>query len=233
MAFKSLLLGLAAVQAVTAHFAVVYPEWRADTLAEENEDKYSQWDYPCGGVPYKAGNITNWPLAGGALQLELHHPWTYLFVNLGLGANTTNFNISLTPDLVNVTGKGTLCIDKLSIPDDSSIKEGTLASIQVVTSGESGSALYNCADIRFTKNATGPSNCSTSDGMEMHTIKEDDDEHDHDNGTDSSSQDGAAGGNSSAPADKKNAAAGLMGSDKSVLATVVGLAVAFSLGLGL
>jgi hypothetical protein len=256
MALKSLLLGLAAVQAVTAHFAVVYPEWRADTLAEENEDKYSQWDYPCtsrlshliplfllthankcisskgGGVPYKAGNITNWPLGGGALQLELHHPWTYLFVNLGLGANATNFNISLTPDLVNVTGKGTLCIDKLAVPDDS-IKEGTLASIQVVTSGESGSALYNCADIRFTKNATGPSNCSTSDGLEMHTIKEDDDEdHDHDNSTDSSSQDGASG-NGSAPADKKNAAAGLMGSDKSVLATVVGLAVAFSLGLGL
>ncbi|KAL7807771.1 hypothetical protein V8C44DRAFT_337046 [Trichoderma aethiopicum] len=233
MALKSLLLGLAAVQAVTAHFALVYPEWRADTLAEENEDKYSQWDYPCGGVPYKAGNITNWPLSGGALQLELHHPWTYLFVNLGLGANATNFNISLTPDLVNVTGKGTLCIDKLPVSLDAAaggadIKEGTLASIQVVTSGESGNALYNCADIRFTKNATGPSNCSTSEGLEMHTIKEDD--NDNDNGTDS--KDGGASGNSSAPADKKNAA-GLMGSDTSVLATVVGLAVAFSLGLGL
>ncbi|TFB02789.1 Uncharacterized protein CCMA1212_004993 [Trichoderma ghanense] len=265
MALKSLLLGLAAIQAVTAHFAIEYPEWRADTLAEENEDKYSQWDYPCtssphshppssplhephhhnanantkkifhitgGGVPYKAGNITNWPLSGGALQLELHHPWTYLFVNLGLGANTTNFNISLTPSLVNVTGKGTLCIDKLALPSldaGADIKEGTLASIQVVTSGESGSALYNCADIRFTKNATGPSNCSTSEGLEMHTVTEED-ENDNDNGTDSSK--GGDSGNSSAPADKKNAA-GLMGSDKSVLATVVGLAVAFSLGLGL
>lgn len=152
-------------------------------------------------------------------------------MNLGLGANATNFNISLTPDLVNVTGKGTLCIDKLPVALDAAgadIKEGTLASIQVVTSGESGSALYNCADIRFTKNATGPNNCSTSEGLEMHTIKEDD--NDNDNGTDS--KDGGASGNSSAPADKKNAA-GLMGSDKSVLATVVGLAVAFSLGLGL
>ncbi len=47
MAFKTLLLGLAATQAVTAHFSVVYPEWRADTLSEKNMDKYSQWDYPC------------------------------------------------------------------------------------------------------------------------------------------------------------------------------------------
>ncbi|KAL6877122.1 hypothetical protein J3F83DRAFT_728197 [Trichoderma novae-zelandiae] len=232
MALKSLLLGLAAVQAVSAHFAVVYPEWRADTLAEENEDKYSQWDYPCGGVPYKAGNITNWPLSGGSLQLELHHPWTYLFVNLGLGANSTNFNISLTPDLVNVTGKGTLCIDQLPVPAAAAVKEGTLASLQVVTSGASGSALYNCADIRFVKNATGPGNCSTTDGLEVRTITGDDGEHDHDNGT-GSSQDGAGeGGNGSAPADKKNAA-GFMGSDKSVLATVVGMAVVFSLGLGI
>ncbi|EHK19093.1 uncharacterized protein TRIVIDRAFT_50670 [Trichoderma virens Gv29-8] len=220
MAFKSLLLGLAAVQSVTAHFGVVYPEWRADTLAAENEDKYSQWNYPCGGVPYKAGNITNWPIGGGGVELDLHHPWTYLFINLGLGANTTNFNISLTPELTNVTGKGTLCIDKLPVPLDS-IADGTLASIQFVTSGESGSALYNCADIRFTKNATGLSNCSTSDGLVMHTIKDE-----QQNGT-QPSQDGASG-----TEDKKNAA-GILGTDKTVLATVVGLAVAFSLGLGI
>ncbi|KAL7929442.1 hypothetical protein V8C35DRAFT_197080 [Trichoderma chlorosporum] len=224
MAFKSLLLGLAAAHAVTAHFSVVYPEWRADTLSEANEDKYSQWNYPCGGVPYKAGNITNWPLAGGAVQLELHHPWTYLFINLGLGANTTNFNISLTPDLVNVTGKGTLCIDKLPVSLDD-IADGTLASVQFVTSGESGNALYNCADIRFTKNATGPSNCSTSDGMVVRTIKDQ-----QDNGTETP-QDGATGGNNTGTENKKNAA-GILSSDKTALVTVAGLAVAFSLGLG-
>lgn len=171
-----------------------------------------------GGVPYKAGNITNWPLEGGSIELELHHPWTYLFINLGLGANTTNFNISLTPDLLNVTGKGTLCIDKLPVTLDN-IANGTLASIQVVTSGDSGSALYNCADIRFTTSAAGLSNCSTSDGMVVHTVKEQ-----QENGT---SQDGATD-----TEDKKNSA-GLLGTDKTVLTTVVGLAVAFSLGLGI
>lgn len=47
MALKSILLALAASQAVNAHFKLAYPEWRADTLAAENEDKYSQWNYPC------------------------------------------------------------------------------------------------------------------------------------------------------------------------------------------
>ncbi|RFU73583.1 hypothetical protein TARUN_8674 [Trichoderma arundinaceum] len=223
MAFRTLVLALAASQAVSAHFGLVYPEWRADTLAEENEDKYSQWNYPCGGVPYKAGNITNWPIGGGSLTLELHHPWTYVYVNLGLGANTTNFNVSLTPEFLNVTGKGTLCIDKLPVPLDD-VADGTLASIQVVTSGESGNALYNCADIRFTRNATQLSNCSVPDGMVMQAIKEQ-------NGNDTE-QDGASEGNTTSTDDKKNAA-GFLGTDRSVLATVVGLAVAFSLGLGI
>ncbi|KAH6608883.1 hypothetical protein Trco_002229 [Trichoderma cornu-damae] len=225
MALKTLLLALAASQAVHAHFGLVYPEWRADTLAEENEDKYSQWDYPCGGVPYKAGNITNWPVGGGSLSLELHHPWTYVFVNLGLGANTTNFNVSLTPEFLNVTGKGTLCIDKLPVPLHD-VADGTLASIQVVTSGQAGNALYNCADIRFTRNATLLSNCSNSEGMVVQAIKEQ-----SGNGT-GSAQDGTSSGNSTSTGDKKSAAS-LLGTDKSVVATVVGLAVAFTLGLGI
>ncbi|TQS34249.1 hypothetical protein Golomagni_05375, partial [Golovinomyces magnicellulatus] len=158
---KSFVL-LAAVQAVNAHFGLTYPEWRADTLSEEGELKYSQWEYPCAGVDYKAGNVTEWPLTGGSLELELHHPWTYVFVNLGLGENSTNFNISLTPELWNATGKGTLCVSELKIPQD--IADGSVGTLQVVTSGASGSALYNCADIKFSKDAKPKSNC-TSKGV--------------------------------------------------------------------
>ncbi|KAL7793180.1 hypothetical protein V8C37DRAFT_378691 [Trichoderma ceciliae] len=225
MAFKTIMVALAASQAVNAHFGLFYPEWRADTLSEENEDKYSQWDYPCGRVPYKAGNITDWPIDGGSLTLGLSHHWTYVYVNLGLGANTTNFNVSLTPEFLNVTGSGTLCIEKLPVPLDD-IEDGTLASIQVVAGGQNGNALYNCADIRFTKNATQPSNCSSSDGMAVQAIKQQ-----TGNGTDPA-QDGAGEGNSTGTDDKKSAAS-LLGADKSVLATVVGMAIAFSLGLGI
>ncbi|KAL7892434.1 hypothetical protein HDV63DRAFT_414599 [Trichoderma sp. SZMC 28014] len=226
MAFKSILLALAASTAVNAHFKIAYPEWRADTLAAENEDKYSQWNYPCGGVPYKAGNITDWPIGGGSLSLELHHPWTYVYINLGLGANTTNFNVSLTPEFLNVTGRGTFCVKELPVPVDN-IKDGQLASLQVVTSGESGNALYNCADIRFTKNATQLKNCTDSDGMVVQTIKEQ-----NGNGTDSA-QNSSSNGNSTGSDDKKNAAGSLNADNLVVLATVAFLAVGFSLGLGI
>ncbi len=42
---------LAASRAVTAHFGLTQPQWRADTLAAENEAKYSQWNYPCEPQP--------------------------------------------------------------------------------------------------------------------------------------------------------------------------------------
>lgn len=41
------LLALAAAKAATAHFGLVFPEWRADTLSEEGEAVYSQWNNPC------------------------------------------------------------------------------------------------------------------------------------------------------------------------------------------
>ncbi|TRX95051.1 hypothetical protein FHL15_004136 [Xylaria flabelliformis] len=153
----------AVIGLVSAHFAVEYPAWRSDSLAENTT--YSQWDYPCAGVPYGAGNKTEWPLEGGSVVLDLHHPWTYLYINLGLGENATNFNISLTPQLLNVTGSGNFCIPALSIP--AAVADGQEASLQVVTNGESGSALYNCADIVFKSSAKPLSGgiCTNSTGV--------------------------------------------------------------------
>ncbi|KAI0409946.1 hypothetical protein F4802DRAFT_592828 [Xylaria palmicola] len=155
------LLGLAGL--VSAHFGIEYPAWRADSLAENTT--FDQWDYPCAGVPYGAGNKTEWPIGGGAVALDLHHPWTYVYVNLGLGENATNFNISLTPELLNVTGKGTFCLPALPVPD--TVTDGQSASIQVVTNGQSGSALYNCADIVFRSSAQLPAEgvCTNSTGV--------------------------------------------------------------------
>ncbi|KAI8629007.1 hypothetical protein F5Y19DRAFT_476098 [Xylariaceae sp. FL1651] len=147
----AVLLLPAAVQLASAHFQLEYPEWRSDSLAEGTT--YSQWDYPCAGVPYGAGNKTEWPLGSGAVVLDLHHPWTYVYVNLGLGENTTNFNISLTPNLLNVTGNGTFCLPDLPLP--TTISEGQNGTIQVVTNGQSGSALYNKVSSDVCTNSTG------------------------------------------------------------------------------
>lgn len=168
--------------------------------------------------------MTDWPLDGGAVVLELHHPWSYVFINLGLGENTTNFNISLTPQFLNATGKGQLCIEKLALPEE--VAEGTLGTIQVVTVGDSGSALYNCADIKFTKDAEGPTNC-TSD-MEYVAIREQTGNGDEEETTsDSSNSTNSQGGGNN------ENAAGILGVDKMALTSVVGLTAAFVLGLGL
>lgn len=135
-----------------AHFALTYPTWRADSLAETNQS-ISQWIYPCANVqPMQNASQqrTPWPLAGGSVSLQLHHPWTYVFINLGFGSEVTNFNVSLNPNggkLLNETGNGTLCWNELRVPSAEvlglEIVEGMEASIQVVTVGDKGSALYN------------------------------------------------------------------------------------------
>ncbi|KAG6059391.1 hypothetical protein E4U17_006381 [Claviceps sp. LM77 group G4] len=218
------LLALASASTAMAHFAVKFPSWRSDTLSKAGEEKYSQWTYPCAGVPYKAGNITDWPLEGGSLQLDLHHAWTYVFVNLGLGGNTTNFNVSLTPEFWNVTGKGVLCMDKLPIPKDvqSQVQDGGLASLQVVTVGAKGSALYNCADVRFKKDAKGPENCTTSSGMVVQSVKQQDS---------NASGNGTTGGNGTAGGGTKGSDGAAVGADLLALLTVMGLASAFAVGL--
>ncbi|KAJ4137385.1 hypothetical protein NW768_002972 [Fusarium equiseti] len=216
------LLGLATVQAVSAHFGLVYPTWRDDTLSEKNEEKYSQWTYPCAGVDFNKKNVTDWPLEGGSLTLDLHHDWTYVFVNLGLGENTTNFNISLTPEFLNATNPGTLFIEELALPSSVKVSDGDYASIQVVTVGDSGSALYNCADIRFKENAKGPSN-KTGD-VDYVMIKQQDG-----NGTDSgsnSSSSGEQGGDN-------GSGAGILGVNTMALTSVVGFAAAFAMGFSL
>jgi hypothetical protein len=40
-------LALAAAQVATAHYGLIYPEWRADTLDTPEDSEYNQWVYPC------------------------------------------------------------------------------------------------------------------------------------------------------------------------------------------
>ena len=141
-----------ALPLVECHFGLTYPQWRADSLAETNES-ISQWSYPCANVQPMQNTSqerTPWPMTGGSVSLELHHAWTYLFINLGFGAEVTNFNVSLNPSggkLINETGNGTFCWNELKVPSMDvlglEVMDGMEASIQIVTVGDSGSALYN------------------------------------------------------------------------------------------
>jgi len=71
------------------------------------------------------------------------HSVSSVFVNLGLGENVTNFNYTLTQNFWNETGNGTLCVPNLPLPVGLTVTDGTKASLQVVTLGDKGNALYN------------------------------------------------------------------------------------------
>lgn len=144
----------------------------------------------------------------------------------------TNFNISLTPQFLNSSGKGDLCIPQLKLPAAFKPAEGARASIQVVTVGAEGSALYNCADIRFTANATvlkGDA-CPTNPNITYYPVKQQTANGTLADGSGSGSGSGGSGGNSSAGGGKS--AGSLAGVDKTALASVVGLTAALVYGLG-
>jgi len=147
------------IQLVSAHFTLEYPYWRGDSHE-------TQWLRPCGGINVTT-NRTEWPLDGGSLRAHFGHPWAITYVNLGLGSDdTVIFNISLVPGF-NQTGNGTFCFPKLPIPTDKGITAGTNASLQIIQLSALGSALYNCADITFSDNATvlESSQCTNSSGI--------------------------------------------------------------------
>lgn len=67
---------------------------------------------------------TLWPLDRGSLKVNLHNATAYIFFNLGLGVNTTNFLISLFSVPLNETRTGKVCFPKLTLPSGLLIPEG-------------------------------------------------------------------------------------------------------------
>ncbi|KAF7861988.1 hypothetical protein EAF04_007868 [Stromatinia cepivora] len=157
---------------VSAHFSLDYPPARGDSFLPPA----SQWIYPCANIN-TTENRTLYPTNSFPIGLNLHHHWTYVFINLALGTNgSSNFNISLTPSPLNTTGSGYLCLSDFDLPSEVKLEDGLNATIQVVTVGESGSALYNCADITFSSNTTAlhasdnSTQCPTTPGITVTTL---------------------------------------------------------------
>lgn len=164
-------LSFAFLQLAAAHFTVEYPYWRGSSFVEGA----SQWIFPCANVS-ETTNRTVWSTTGGSLRLHVGHHWALTYVNLGLGNNVTNFNISLV-DHFNQTGNGTFCLKEtgkaqlaaglgLAGYDAKSI-EGINATLQVIQISTTGAALYNCADITFNATAAllADSECTNSTGV--------------------------------------------------------------------
>ncbi|APA15613.1 hypothetical protein SS1G_09578 [Sclerotinia sclerotiorum 1980 UF-70] len=205
---------------VSAHFSLEYPPSRGNSFLPPA----SQWIYPCANIN-TTENRTLYPTSSFPIGLNLHHHWTYIFVNLALGTNgSSNFNISLTPAPLNATGSGHLCLSDFDLPSEIKIEDGLNASIQVVTVGESGSALYNCADITFSSNTTtlhtsdNSTQCPTSPGITVTKLT------DKPNGTCESSSTSTTSSLSSSSTSSGTKNAGICLSATVVLMSALGIA---------
>ena len=112
-------------------------------------------------------NRTAWTTTGGSLRLHVGHHWALTYVNLGLGNNVTNFNISLV-DHFNQTGNGTFCLKETGKAQlaaglsgagyDAKSVDGVDATLQVIQISTTGAALYNVSVIplaEFSRHAFG------------------------------------------------------------------------------
>jgi len=103
----------------------------------------------------------------------MQHTDTRLKVFLGLGDDPgKNYNITLRPMFAQ-EGLGNFCLGKLNINevDDVKVKDGTNATIQVISSGDPKGGLYQCADVVLVERVISPSDynqhCTNGTGIKI------------------------------------------------------------------
>jgi hypothetical protein len=117
---KFVCLLLAAASLVSAHFTLDYPP---TTGFDEDQEVNA----PCGGFPPDASNLTAWPLSGGEISVDLHHPYALFLFRAQLMGSDTWFNLS--NGMVYMSGLGEGCIHALPVPSSWSGQAGV---VQVV-----------------------------------------------------------------------------------------------------
>ncbi|KAF4629126.1 hypothetical protein G7Y89_g9016 [Cudoniella acicularis] len=130
----------------SAHFNLNYP-------AARGFDEDILGTFPCGGQNTVSSNRTVWPISNGEIALTMGHIDANVEVLIAVGNNPGSaFNTVLRKTFTE-QGLGTFCMTGFSVPSSLNITDGTNATIQVVTNGDSNGGLYNCADITFSSNA--------------------------------------------------------------------------------
>ncbi|KAK2034901.1 hypothetical protein LX32DRAFT_688886 [Colletotrichum zoysiae] len=141
------------------HTVISYPGWRGNTFVTNETYPFGmQWTYPCGGLGVTQ-NRTHWPIDGGAIAVQpgwnAGHKTALMYINLGLGEEPKSYTTVMVPRFLltgptNEVYNGTFCLPKVPIPKGVALKEGDLASIQVVQAAQHGATLFSCVDVIFT-----------------------------------------------------------------------------------
>jgi hypothetical protein len=102
---------------VFAHFTLDYPP---TTGFDEDQEP----NPPCGGFPPSLSNLTEWPLVGGEIALDLHHPYALFLFRAQLVGSDSWVNVS--DGFVYMSGLGEGCIHALAVPQNWSGLTGVL-----------------------------------------------------------------------------------------------------------
>ena len=117
---KSLLLALLLLPAILAHYTLDYPPTTGfDEDLEPNP--------PCGDFYPDLNNLTAFPLVGGEIAIDSHHPQiTILYRAQLMGGDSW---VNLTNGFLFMTGLGELCINAGPVPSNWSGKVGVIQTI--------------------------------------------------------------------------------------------------------
>ena len=117
---KLILTFLTTLPLVLAHYTLDYPP---TTGFDEDQEP----NPPCGGFNPDPANLTAWPLSGGQIAIDSHHPeMTILYRAQLMGSDSW---VNLTDGFLLMTGLGELCITAGPVPDDWNGKAGVIQTI--------------------------------------------------------------------------------------------------------
>lgn len=117
---KSIFLIASLIIPVFAHYTLDYPP---TTGFDEDQEPNA----PCGGFNPSTTNLTSWPLSGGEISINSHHPQMTLLYRAQLMGEDTWVN--LTDGFLFMTGLGELCLKAGPVPGNWSGKVGVVQTI--------------------------------------------------------------------------------------------------------
>ena|ERR1700736_3119482 len=117
---KSLFAILALVPTVLGHFTLDYP-------GTTGFDETSEPTPPCGTFNPSSTNVTSWPLSGGQIAIDSHHPEMTILMRAQLMGSTSWVN--LTSGFLLMTGLGELCINAGAVPANWNAQIGVIQVI--------------------------------------------------------------------------------------------------------
>jgi hypothetical protein len=108
------------VPLVLTHYTLNYPP----TTGFDEDDEPNP---PCGDFDPDLTNLTAWPLSGGEIAIDSHHPqMTILYRAQLMGSDSW---VNLTDGFLLMTGLGKLCIQADPVPADWNGKVGVIQTI--------------------------------------------------------------------------------------------------------